>query len=63
VWTAGEAGKDAAVDDEQYRNLTVALTTGRQATRSVDSEDEERLVLQPSMVSNDKAAIGKSMIQ
>jgi len=48
--------------DEKFRNLTVTLTTGKQVTGSVESEDDERLVLRPSMVSDERAEVAKSMI-
>jgi putative heme-binding domain-containing protein len=51
------------VIDEKYRNVTVTLASGNQVTGAVESEDDERLVLRPSLFSDEKVEIGKSMIK
>lgn len=50
------------VIDEKYRFLTVTQRNGVQVTGSLESEDDERLVLKPNPLSPDTVEVGKSLI-
>ena len=51
------------VIDEKYRSVTVTLFNGKQVTGSVESDDDERLVLRPNPLATDKIEVAKSMIK
>ena len=49
--------------DEKFRLVTVTTTDGKTISGSLESEDDERLVLKPNPLAPETAEIGKSMIQ
>ncbi len=51
------------VVDEKYRFLTVTTADGKTTTGSLESEDDERLVLKPNPLSPDVVEVGKSLIK
>ena len=48
--------------DEKFRFLTVRLTDGSQKIGTVESEDDERLILKPNPLADEKIEIGRDMI-
>ena len=51
------------VVDEKFRFVTVTTADGKTTTGSLESEDDERLVLKPNPLSPDVVEVGKSMIK
>ena len=51
------------VIDEKFRNVTVTLASGRQHTGTIESEDDERLTLRPSLLGDERNEIGKADIR
>ncbi|HAL70430.1 MAG TPA: hypothetical protein DCP71_01490, partial [Verrucomicrobiales bacterium] len=51
------------VVDEKYRFLTLTRTDGTQVSGSLESEDDERVVLKPNPLSPETVEIGKSLIR
>lgn len=51
------------VVDEKYRLLTITRTDGTQMSGSLESEDDERVVLKPNPLSPETVEIGKSLIR
>lgn len=48
--------------DEKFRFLTVTLSDGSQKMGALESEDDERLILKPNPLSDEKVEIGRDMI-
>lgn len=51
------------VVDEKYRFLTLTRTDGKKVSGSLESEDDERVVLKPNPLSPETVEIGKSLIR
>lgn len=49
--------------DEKFRFLTITKTDGSAATGSLESEDDERVVLRPNPLAPETMEIGKAMIK
>jgi putative heme-binding domain-containing protein len=49
--------------DEKFRFVTVKTSDGKTITGSLESEDDERLVLKPNPLTPDTSEIGKAMIK
>ncbi len=49
--------------DEKFRFVTVKTSDGKTITGSLESEDDERLVLKPNPLAPETSEIGKAMIQ
>ncbi len=49
--------------DEKFRLVTVTTSDGKTVSGSLESEDDERLVLKPNPLAPETAEIGKSMIK
>ncbi len=49
--------------DEKFRYVTVKTTDGKTITGSLESEDDERVVLRPNPLAPDKSEIAKAMIK
>lgn len=51
------------VVDEKFRYVTVIRQNGTQVTGSLESEDDERVILKPNPLSPETVEVGKSMIR
>ncbi|MEN3943551.1 hypothetical protein WJU23_19795 [Prosthecobacter sp. SYSU 5D2] len=51
------------VVDEKFRYITVTRQDGSQVTGSLESEDDERVILKPNPLSPEMVEVGKSMIR
>lgn len=49
--------------DEKFRFVTVKLSDGKTLSGSLESEDDERLVLKPNPLAPETTEVGKAMIQ
>lgn len=49
--------------DEKFRLVTVKTSDGKTVTGSLESEDDERVVLKPNPLAQETSEIGKAMIQ
>lgn len=49
--------------DEKFRYVTVKMSDGRTITGSLESEDDERVVLKPNPLAFEKSEIAKAMIK
>lgn len=49
--------------DEKFRFVTVKTSDGKTITGSLESEDDERLVLKPNILAKETAEVAKAMIQ
>lgn len=49
--------------DEKFRHVTVKTSDGRTITGSLESEDDERVVLKPNPLAPEKSEIAKAMIR
>jgi putative heme-binding domain-containing protein len=49
--------------DEKFRYVTVKTSDGKTITGSLESEDDERVVLRPNPLAPEKSEIAKAMIK